>query len=66
MSESSIYRTALPQLEGELFLTDGGIETSLIFEDGIDLPHFAAFHLLDDFKYRELISSYFQPYIDIA
>ncbi|MBT5705894.1 homocysteine S-methyltransferase family protein [Verrucomicrobia bacterium] len=66
MSESSIYRTALPQLEGELFLSDGGLETSLIFEHGIDLPHFAAFHLLDDSKYRELVSSYFQPYIGIA
>ncbi len=37
---------ALPQLGGELFLTDGGIETSLIFHDGLDLPLFAAFDLL--------------------
>jgi len=66
MIESSVHRAALPQLEGDLFLTDGGIETALIFEHGIDLPHFAAFHLLDDSEYRKLIFSYFQPYVDIA
>ena len=42
----SKYRTALPQLNGELFLTDGGIETTLIFRQGFELPHFAAFDLL--------------------
>ena len=35
------YRHALPQLDGDLYLTDGGIETTLIFHDGLDLPHFA-------------------------
>jgi hypothetical protein len=40
------YRKALPQLDGSLFLTDGGIETTLIFHEGLDLPHFAAFDLL--------------------
>ena len=40
------YRNALPQLDGGLFLTDGGIETTLIFHDGLELPDFAAFHLL--------------------
>ena len=42
------YHEALPQLNGGLFVTDGGIETCLIFHDGLDLPHFAAFHLLRD------------------
>ena len=42
---SSLYRNALPQLDGGFFLSDGGIETSLIFNDGLELPHFAAFHL---------------------
>ena len=37
----------LPQLDGGLFLTDGGIETTLIFHEGLDLPEFAAFDLLD-------------------
>jgi hypothetical protein len=42
------YRERLPQLEGDLFLTDGGLETVLIFHEGIDLPLFAAFDLLKD------------------
>ena len=40
------YREALPQLGGGLFLTDGGIETTLIFNERLELPHFAAFDLL--------------------
>ena len=42
------YRDALPQLRQPVFLTDGGIETTLIYDEGIDLPDFAAFGLLDD------------------
>ena len=42
------YRDRLPQLDGQLFLTDGGIETVLIFHEGLDLPAFAAFDLLKD------------------
>ena len=42
------YRGHLPQLDGDPFLTDGGIETVLIFQEGIDLPMFAAFDLLKD------------------
>ena len=30
------YRDHLPQLSGDLFLTDGGIETVLIFHEGLD------------------------------
>ena len=41
-------RRHLPQLEGGVFLTDGGLETTLIFHQGVDLPHFAAFDLLRD------------------
>ena len=41
------YRDHLPQLDGGLFVTDGGIETTLIFHDGFDLPLFAAFGLLE-------------------
>ncbi len=62
----SKYRTALPQLSGELFLTDGGLETSLIFHDGFDLPHFAAFDLLKNDEGRDAIRNYFQPYLKIA
>lgn len=39
------YRHALPQLGGQLFVTDGGIETTLIVLEGLDLPHVGSFHL---------------------
>lgn len=39
------HRHALPQLSNRLFLTDGGIETTLIFHEGFELPGFTAFHL---------------------
>ena len=42
------YRSRLPQLGGGLFLSDGGIETTLIFHERLELPYFAAFHLLRD------------------
>ena len=37
----------LPQLHDRLFLTDSGLETTLIFRDHLDLPAFAAFVLLE-------------------
>lgn len=60
------YRKSLPQLGNQLFLTDGGIETTLIFHEGLDLPYFAAFHLLGDNKGRDALVRYYVRYIDIA
>ena len=60
------YRNPLPKLKGGLFLTDGGIETSLIFDDGFDLPHFAAFHLLRDDRGRVGLRRYYERYLPIA
>jgi S-methylmethionine-dependent homocysteine/selenocysteine methylase len=60
------YRKSLPQLGSRLFLTDGGIETTLIFHEGLDLPYFAAFHLLRDPKGRDALVRYYERYIAIA
>lgn len=60
------YRHALPQLAGGLFLTDGGIETTLIFHEGLELPMFAAFDLLKHDKGREALERYFRTYARIA
>ena len=60
------YRNKLPQLGDQLFLTDGGLETTLIFKHDIDLPHFAAFVLLDNEAGRNTLSNYYQDYIEIA
>ena len=60
------YRNALLQLGGGLFLTDGGIETTLIFQEGLELPDFAAFHLLKDSKGEAALGKYFRTYAEIA
>lgn len=60
------YRSRLPQLHDQIFLTDGGMETFLIFEQGIDLPDFAAFHLLGRPGGDDTVRAYFRPYADIA
>ena len=60
------YRHHLPQLNGNLFLTDAGIETTLIFHEGLDLPYFAAFHLLKDEEGRQALKKYFRRHAAIA
>ena len=62
----TIYRNALPQLGEELFLTDGGLETTLIFHNGIDLPHFASFVLMRDEDGTTALRDYYESYLDIA
>jgi S-methylmethionine-dependent homocysteine/selenocysteine methylase len=60
------YRTALPQLNGELFLTDGGIETTLVFLEGLDLPYFAAFDLFKHERGREVLRRYYRSHAALA
>ena len=60
------YRDHLPPLDGELFLTDGGLETYLIFHRGLDLPAFAAFDLMKDDAGRAELKDYFRPFLDLA
>ena len=60
------YRHHLPQLKDDLFLTDGGIETTLIFHDNLDLPYFAAFHLLQDTQGTAALRRYFACHAAIA
>jgi S-methylmethionine-dependent homocysteine/selenocysteine methylase len=56
----------LPQLDGGLFLTDGGIETTLIYQDGFDLPFFAAFPLLRTERGRDALRRYYRRHASIA
>jgi S-methylmethionine-dependent homocysteine/selenocysteine methylase len=60
------YRNRLPQLDAPVFLTDGGIETTLVFHDGLDLPDFAAFTLLEKPNGRAALDRYFDSYAAIA
>jgi S-methylmethionine-dependent homocysteine/selenocysteine methylase len=59
-------RGQLPQLSGATFITDGGMETTLTFDHGIDLPHFASFVLLDDAGGIDLLRAYYTSYLEIA
>src|SRR5262245_45922604 len=60
------YRFDLPQHRGGIFLTDGGMETTLIFHHGVDLPHFAAFVLMDSAEGRAHLKRYYESYLAIA
>ena len=55
----------LPQT-GAGWVTDGGLETDLIFHRGMDLPDFASFPLLDDADGRAVLADYYRAYADVA
>ncbi len=61
-----LYRNELPQLVGDLFLTDGGLETTLVFHEGINLPEFASFVLLENEDGCETLRKYYRRYANIA
>ena len=60
------YRHALPQADGGFFLSDGGMETALIFLQGQELPHFASFVLLDHEEGRAELIKYYEQFLPIA
>ena len=60
------YRGCLPQLDGETLLTDGGLETTLIFHEGFELPMFAAFTLLESERGRAALRAYYDRYVSLA
>ena len=60
------YRHDLPQLGRRLFMTDGGLETTLIYHDGLDLPAFAAFDLLKDAAGVSVLRAYYETYAKMA
>lgn len=60
------YRDRLPQLDGGLFLTDGGLETTLIFHQGLELPMFEAFTLLESERGRAALHTYYDRYAVMA
>ena len=60
------YRTQLPQLDGGINLTDSGLETILVFTDGIELKEFAVFELLKDAEGCDSLNNYFARHAAIA
>jgi homocysteine S-methyltransferase len=60
------YRSSLPQLSGEVFLTDAGIETNLIFNHGVEIREFAAHTLLPSPEGRAALTRYFEGFLGLA
>ena len=60
------HQYRLPQLGDGGLLTDGGIETTLVFDDGLELPEFAAFTLLDHEPGTQALDRYFRTYAELA
>src|SRR6476646_1377975 len=58
--------SVLPQLLGSVFLTDGGVETDLIFHRGVELPEFASFVLHESAEGEAVLRDYCLDYLDIA
>jgi S-methylmethionine-dependent homocysteine/selenocysteine methylase len=48
------------------YVTDGGLETDLIFNYGVDLPEFAAYPLVWTDEGRSLLRQYYEGYADVA
>ena len=66
MPAPAAHTAALPQLHGIRLVTDGGMETDLIYHHGVSLPKFAAFPLLNTPDGRDLLVRYYDGYADIA
>jgi len=60
------YRARLPQLGQKLFLTDAGLETVLVFHEGVDLPCFASFPLLGNEKGLQRLRDYYTGFAKLA
>jgi len=60
------YRNTLPQLAGKQMITDGGLETTLIFHNGLELPLFAAFKALETDAGIAAIDAYMDRFARIA
>jgi len=56
----------LPSESDRIYYTDGGMETTFVFLDGVDLPEFASFPLLDSVAGRDRLRDYYHSYLRIA
>lgn len=59
-------RHLLTDIGDRVFLTDGGMETVMVFHEGIDLPQFASFTLLDSDEGRAALTKYYTAFLDEA
>lgn len=59
-------RPLLPHQSDQLFVTDGGTETWLMYKRGLELPHFCSFYLLDLPAGREALKEYYRGFVRVA
>lgn len=55
-----------PSIRHSAICTDGGIETDLVFNRGVELPQFAAFVLNDSAEGRDILRRYYRDYLPVA
>lgn len=60
------YRNDLPHETGGVLLTDAGLETVLIFDQGMELPDFASFPLVETKAGRTTLLDYYRPFVGLA
>ena len=60
------YGQSMVNSKDLLTLTDAGLETVLLFEEGVELPCFAAFPLLDSDGGRAVLRRYYEPFLRLA
>lgn len=60
------HRNTIGLLDGQLFMSDGGLETTLIFHEKLDLPGLAAFPLVQAEFGRKKLLEYFRRYAELA
>ena len=61
-----ISAALLARIDGQLLLTDGGLETVMVFLEGLELPHFASFSLFDSAAGRDALHRYYMGFLTEA
>jgi homocysteine S-methyltransferase len=56
----------LDRIDGQFLLTDGGLETVMVFLEGLELPHFASFTLFDSAAGRDALRRYYMGFLNEA
>ena len=59
-------QSLLREIGDQVLLTDGGLETVMVFLEGMDLPQFASFSLLDSDEGRAALTKYYTAFLDEA
>ncbi|MEY1555562.1 homocysteine S-methyltransferase family protein [Yoonia sp. R2331] len=62
----TLYRDSFPPSNADLFLAYVGMETDLMFNQGVDLPGFASYPLLKTTEGRELLKGYMKDLIALG